>query len=74
MISVDGITRFCEDLEVDPTDMVVLSISYYMVSGALEGVGSLADGGHLDTTWRCARVRRLIASNPPFWKHRSRIT
>ncbi|KXZ49925.1 hypothetical protein GPECTOR_19g376 [Gonium pectorale] len=29
-ISVDGITRFCEELEVDPTDIVVLIISYYM--------------------------------------------
>ncbi|KAG2494561.1 hypothetical protein HYH03_007327 [Edaphochlamys debaryana] len=29
-ISVDGITRFCEDLEVDPTDIVVLVVSYYM--------------------------------------------
>lgn len=29
-IAVDGITKFCEDLEVDPTDIVVLVISYYM--------------------------------------------
>ncbi|GFR46472.1 hypothetical protein Agub_g8049 [Astrephomene gubernaculifera] len=30
LISVDGITRFCSDLEVDPTDIVVLVISCYM--------------------------------------------
>ncbi|GIL70345.1 hypothetical protein Vretimale_3465 [Volvox reticuliferus] len=29
-IAVDGITRFCEELEVDPTDIAVLVISYYM--------------------------------------------
>ncbi|GLC39322.1 hypothetical protein PLESTB_000897500 [Pleodorina starrii] len=29
-ISVDGIMRFCQDLEVDPTDLVVLVISCYM--------------------------------------------
>ena len=30
MIGVDGIQRLCEDLSVDPTDIAVLVISYYM--------------------------------------------
>ncbi|GLI58884.1 hypothetical protein VaNZ11_000653 [Volvox africanus] len=34
-IAVDGITRFCEELEVDPTDIAVLVISYYMNAGVM---------------------------------------
>ncbi|EFJ50752.1 hypothetical protein VOLCADRAFT_88591 [Volvox carteri f. nagariensis] len=45
VISVDGITRFCEELEVEPTDIVVLIISCYMVRGLEGGTGVLGGGG-----------------------------
>ncbi|PNH09928.1 DCN1-like protein 1 [Tetrabaena socialis] len=34
-IGVNGITTFCEDLEVDPTDLVVLVICYYMSAAVM---------------------------------------
>lgn len=36
-IGVDGVQKFCEELEVDPTDIVVLVVSHYMVRRGRRG-------------------------------------
>ncbi len=56
---MDGITKFCEELEVDPTDIVVLVISYYMVGGTRDAYWPVKSKSRavVDGTWSCRRCR-----------------
>jgi len=76
-ITVDGTIKFCEDLEVDPEDVVLLAIAYELKSprlgqwtkqGWIDGWKAIGTDSILGMKSALTRLRNQLASDPSYFQ------
>ncbi|EAU87963.1 defective in Cullin neddylation protein 1 [Coprinopsis cinerea okayama7 len=76
-ISIDGTIKFCEDLEIDPEDVVMLAVAYELKSprvgewtkqGWVEGLKSLGVDSIQGLKALLPKLRNQLGSDPKYFK------